>query len=65
MESKDIIVKFCAIIVCLSLHPFVLEEAISVISQAFPCLCELSIAWRIEVVEAQLEGLSFSVPTRW
>ena len=63
MESKDIITKFGPILVCLSLLPFVLEEANSVLSQAYPSLYELFIAWRIEVVEAQVKGLSFSVST--
>ena len=64
MESKDIITKFGPILVCLSLLPFVLEEAISALSQACLCLCELSILWRIEVVESQVEGLGFLVRTR-
>ena len=64
MESKDIIEKFFPIVVCLSLHPFVLEEAISALSQACLCLCEISIVWRIEVVEAQVEELGLLIPTR-
>ena len=46
MESKEIIVKFCPILVCLSMHPFVLKEGIGVVSQACPCFCELSISQR-------------------
>ena len=64
LESKYIIAKICPILVCLSLHPFVLEEAISALSQPFPCLCDISIALRIELVEAQVEGFGFSIPTR-
>ena len=61
---KEIIAKFCPIIICLSLHPFVLEEAISSLSQVLHCLCELSIVWRIEVVEAQVKGHNFAFSMR-
>ena len=64
MESKDIIGKIFPILVCLSLHPFILEQAIISLSQAFLFLCELAIVWRIEVVEAQVEGISFYVLMR-
>ena len=64
MESKEIITKFCPILVCLSMHPFVLEEAISALSQACVFLFELAIVWRIEVVEAGVDGLGFSISTR-
>ena len=64
MEIKDTIVELCPILMYLSLHPFVLEASISVISQAFLYHCDLAFAWRIEVVEAQVEGLGFSIPMR-
>ena len=57
MESKEIIEKLFFVLICLSMHPFVLEEPISALSQACHYLCEISITWRIEVVE----GLVFSV----
>ena len=57
--------KIFHIIVCLSLHPFVLEVAISALSQACHCPCELVITWRIEVLEPQVEGLGFSVSARF
>ena len=34
LESKDIIEKLCPNLICLSLHPFVLEATISALSQA-------------------------------
>ena len=61
LRSKEIIEKLFPILIFLSLHPFVLEEAVSSLSQDFHCLCELSIVSRIEVVEAQVKGLNFSV----
>ena len=60
-DRKYIIVELCPILMCLSLHPFFLEEAISVVSQDCLDVCELSFVWRIEVVEAQVEGLSFLI----
>ena len=64
MESKDTIVELCPIFIYLSLHPFVLDETISTIFQACLYLCDISFVWRIEVVEAQVEGLSLSVLMR-
>ena len=58
------IVELCPILMYLSLHPFVLEVAISVISQACLDICELAFVWRIEVVEAQVERLSFLTSMR-
>ena len=64
MERKYTIAELCPILMCLSLHPFVLEAATSVISKYCLDLCEISFIWRIEVVEAQVEGLGFSILTR-
>ena len=68
MESKAIIVKLFPILICLSLHPFVLQAAISALSQAcqvaYVSLTLYCIVWRIEVVEALVEGLGFSISTR-
>ena len=61
MERKYTIVELCPILMYLSLHPFVLGATISVISQACLDLCELAFVWRIKVVEAQVEGLNFSI----
>ena len=63
-ERKYNIVELFPTIMYLSLHPIVLEETISAIPQAFLDLSELDFVWRIEVVEAQVERLSFSISTR-
>ena len=47
LERKEIISKLYPILICLSLHPFVLESTINALSQAFICLCELTFVWRI------------------
>ena len=65
MERKDTIVELFPICIYLSLHPFVLKATISAISQACIYLCEISFVWRIEVVEAQVEGLNFSILVRF
>ena len=65
MERKDTIVELCPILIYLIMYPFVLEEAISVISQYYIYLCGIAFVWRIEVVEAQVEGLGFSISTRF
>ena len=56
--------KLCPVLICLSLHPFVFEAAISALSKALLCICKLSIVWRIEVAETQVQGLCFLILMR-
>ena len=58
LKSKETIVHFYLICLCLSLHPFVPLEHIVLLFPRLPFPCDLAIErWTIEVVETQVEDL--------